>query len=57
MVYTEPEIERIAVNAFEAAQKRSKRVCSVDKANVLEVSQLWREVWWTADCCHSFPRQ
>lgn len=44
MVYSEPEIERIAINAFEAAKKRGGRVCSVDKANVLEVSQLWREV-------------
>ena len=44
MVYSEPEIERIAINAFELAQKRDGRVCSVDKANVLEVSQLWREV-------------
>lgn len=44
MVYSEPEIERIATNAFEAAMKRDKRLCSVDKANVLEVSQLWREV-------------
>ena len=44
MVYSEPEIERIAINAFELAQKRNSRVCSVDKANVLEVSQLWREV-------------
>lgn len=38
------QVERIARVAFEAAQKRSKRLCSVDKANVLEVSQLWREV-------------
>eukprot|EP00892_Ulva_mutabilis_P001627 jgi/Ulvmu1/11465/UM077_0008.1 len=44
MVYSETEIERIAKNAFEAAMKRDKRLCSVDKANVLEVSQLWREV-------------
>jgi 3-isopropylmalate dehydrogenase len=44
MVYSEPEIERITVNAFELAMKRGKRLCSVDKANVLEVSQLWREV-------------
>lgn len=43
-VYSEPEVERIARVAFEAARKRSKRLCSVDKANVLEVSQLWREV-------------
>jgi 3-isopropylmalate dehydrogenase len=44
MRYSEPEIRRIARVAFEAARKRSKRVCSVDKANVLETSQLWREV-------------
>jgi 3-isopropylmalate dehydrogenase len=43
MIYTKDEIVRIAKMAFEAAQKREKRVCSVDKANVLEVSQLWRE--------------
>lgn len=43
MVYTKPEIERIAKVAFELAMKRDKRVCSVDKANVLEVSQLWRD--------------
>jgi 3-isopropylmalate dehydrogenase len=44
MLYAESEIRRIARVAFEAARKRSKRVCSVDKANVLETSQLWREV-------------
>ena len=44
MRYRESEIRRIAKVAFEAARKRSKRVCSVDKANVLETSQLWREV-------------
>ena len=44
MVYTRAEIERIARVAFDIAMKRDKRVCSVDKANVLEVSQLWREV-------------
>ena len=44
MVYSESEIERIMHNAFQVAQKRNKRVCSVDKANVLEVSELWREV-------------
>ena len=43
MVYTTPEIERVARVAFEWARKRSGRVCSVDKANVLVVSQLWRE--------------
>jgi 3-isopropylmalate dehydrogenase len=44
MRYSESEIRRIARVAFEAAGKRGKRVCSVDKANVLETSQLWREV-------------
>jgi len=44
MRYSEAEVRRIAKVAFEAARKRGKRVCSVDKANVLETSQLWREV-------------
>ena len=44
MRYSEPEIRRIAHAGFRAALKRSKKVCSVDKANVLETSQLWREV-------------
>ena len=44
MLYSESEVRRIARVAFEAARKRSRRVCSVDKANVLETSQLWREV-------------
>jgi len=44
MRYSESEVRRIAKVAFEAARKRRKRVCSVDKANVLETSQLWREV-------------
>jgi len=44
MVYTRMEIERIAHQAFKIAQKRDKRVCSIDKANVLDVSQLWRDV-------------
>lgn len=43
MVYTKEEIKRIAVVAFDSAMKRRKKLCSVDKANVLEVSQLWRE--------------
>ncbi|MGB9577869.1 MAG: 3-isopropylmalate dehydrogenase, partial [Halothiobacillaceae bacterium] len=44
MRYSESEIERIGRVAFEAAMKRNKKVCSVDKANVLETSELWREV-------------
>jgi 3-isopropylmalate dehydrogenase len=44
MRYSEPEIRRIAHAGFRAALKRSRKVCSVDKANVLETSQLWREV-------------
>ena len=42
--YSEPEIKRIAVTAFDLAMKRNKRVTSVDKANVLESSRLWRAV-------------
>lgn len=44
MRYSRPEIERIAHTAFQAAQKRNGHVTSVDKANVLETSQLWRDV-------------
>ena len=44
LIYRESEIERIARSAFDIAMKRGKRLCSVDKANVLEVSELWREV-------------
>ncbi len=43
MVYTREEIVRIAHTAFQIAMERDKRVCSVDKANVLDVSQLWRD--------------
>jgi len=42
--YYESEIKRIGHSAFQIAQKRGKRLCSVDKANVLEVCELWREV-------------
>jgi len=44
LVYNENEIRRIAVKAFEIARKRRKKVCSVDKANVLDSSRLWRTV-------------
>ena len=44
MVYSVSEIKRIAKVAFESAMKRNKKVCSVDKANVLDVSRLWRRV-------------
>lgn len=44
LVYRESEIERIGRSAFAIARKRNKRVCSVDKANVLEVTELWRQV-------------
>ncbi|WP_028304094.1 3-isopropylmalate dehydrogenase [Oceanospirillum maris] len=43
-VYSESEIRRIGRQAFEAAQKRGKRLCSIDKSNVLEVTVLWKEV-------------
>lgn len=44
MIYTEDEIRRIAVVAFETAMSRNKKVCSVDKANVLDVSRFWRNI-------------
>jgi len=44
MIYTREEVARVARIAFGLAQKRRKKLCSVDKANVLEVSQLWRAV-------------
>lgn len=44
LIYSESEIERIAHVAFQTAQKRNKKLCSVDKANVLECTELWREV-------------
>lgn len=52
-IYSEPEIERIARIGFEAAMQRDKRLCSVDKANVLEVSELWREV--VVRVSHDYP--
>lgn len=44
LVYSESEIRRIAHSAFQIAQKRNHKLCSVDKANVLECTELWREV-------------
>ncbi len=44
LVYTTPEIERIAKVGFEVARKRGRKLCSVDKANVLETTELWRKV-------------
>ncbi|MBX3566171.1 MAG: 3-isopropylmalate dehydrogenase [Sphingomonas sp.] len=44
MSYDEAEVERIAVVGFEMAKRRKRKLCSVDKANVLETSQLWRDV-------------
>ncbi|MBA3904059.1 MAG: 3-isopropylmalate dehydrogenase, partial [Rhodocyclaceae bacterium] len=44
MIYSESEIRRIARVAFEAARKRKRKLCSVDKMNVLECTQLWRDV-------------
>ena len=52
-VYSESEIRRISVVGFETARKRRRRLCSVDKANVLEVSQLWREV--VIDVAKDYP--
>lgn len=53
MRYSEPEVRRIAHVAFQAAQKRSQRLTSVDKANVLETSQLWRET--VIDVAQDYP--
>ncbi|MCA9806842.1 MAG: 3-isopropylmalate dehydrogenase, partial [Cyanobacteria bacterium HKST-UBA06] len=53
MLYTRPEVERIAHRAFQLASGRSKQLCSVDKANVLASSQLWREV--VQDVAKQYP--
>ncbi len=44
MTYTSKEVQRIAVVAFELAQKRNKKLCSIDKANVIETTEMWREI-------------
>ncbi len=44
MTYTSTEVERIAIVAFELAKKRGKKLCSIDKANVIETTEMWREV-------------
>ena len=53
LVYSESEIRRIAHSAFSIAQKRDGRLCSVDKANVLECTELWREVM--IDVARQYP--
>jgi 3-isopropylmalate dehydrogenase len=53
IIYDEREVERIARSGFEIAMKRGRRLCSVDKANVLEVSQLWRDV--VEEVARDFP--
>lgn len=53
MIYFEKEIERIAHVAFQTAMKRNKSLCSVDKANVLDASRLWREV--VTSVSNSYP--
>lgn len=53
MIYSESEIQRIAHVAFQAAQKRNRALCSVDKMNVLECTQLWRDV--VEDVAKDYP--
>jgi len=54
LVYSESEIERIGRSAFSIAEKRSGKLCSVDKANVLECTELWRDVM--TDLSKEFPK-
>ncbi len=54
MLYSEPEIRRIAEVGFAAAMKRGKKLCSVDKENVLETSRLWREI--VNDVAKKYPQ-
>jgi 3-isopropylmalate dehydrogenase len=53
MLYAESEVRRIAHVAFQAARKRNNKLCSVDKANVLETSQFWRDI--VIDVAKSYP--
>ena len=53
MIYNEDEIKRIVKIGFESAQKRNNKLCSVDKANVLEVSKFWREI--VTDMSKDYP--
>ncbi|MGE0082341.1 MAG: 3-isopropylmalate dehydrogenase [Thiohalomonadaceae bacterium] len=53
LVYSESEIRRIARTAFDIAMKRNRKVCSIDKANVLECTELWREV--VTDEARNYP--
>ncbi|WP_432481812.1 3-isopropylmalate dehydrogenase [Moraxella sp. ZY200743] len=53
MRYSESEIRRIAKVSFEAAQKRNKKLCSVDKANVLETTELWKQIF--TDMAKEYP--
>lgn len=53
MLYAESEIRRIAHVAFQAAQKRGKKLCSVDKANVLETTEFWKEI--VTDVAKEYP--
>jgi len=53
MIYTEPEVRRIAHVAFGIASKRNKKLCSVDKANVLETTEFWKEI--VIDVAKEYP--
>ena len=54
MIYTEPEVRRIAHVAFNIAMKRGKKLCSVDKANVLETTEFWKEI--VTDVAKEYPQ-
>lgn len=53
MIYSEPEVRRIAHVAFQIAMKRQKKLCSVDKANVLETTEFWKEI--VIDVAKAYP--